>query len=369
MVPSQSDTGVLPLVDRLRTIIERTMEVAPSIRLVFVTNIHEGELTDVGPTGVSNVAQAYTRREADELIRSFQTLGVTVEPFFNEIDFISEMTQQGARPDSKLRVVFTDAEGGTGSGRRALIPAFCRLLSIPVLNSGPHACSLTRHKFHAAAVLKSVGVRVPETWLFTEEGWLGELRPPLGSRVIVKPTYESMGIGVGPDSVRIVDADFGDFVRARTAGFGQPAVVQEFVTGQEVGVPLARLDKTYALSPVVMRQANGDPFGAQPKTFSDENVARNLSHTAFEASPAQYDALQGAAILAFDGLEMSGVARIDLRIDSDGRACVIDTNADPPPVGGTVWSYAMDALGFSVQEMCAAWLGICLRQHGIVSGV
>jgi D-alanine-D-alanine ligase len=369
MVPGPAEPESPCIADQLRTIIEQTVDIAPQVHLMFVTNIHDGELSDGGPGELSNVAQSYTRREADEIIRGFQALGVTVESFFSEIDFISAAIQSRRPRDSRHRLVFTDAESGTGSGRRALIPALCNLVSLPVLNSGAHACSLTRHKFHANAVLRRVGIRVPETWLFTDGAWLADLQPPEGSRVIIKPTYESMGIGVGDDSVRIVDASFHEFIRERAARFGQPTVVQEFITGQEVGVPLARLEKTYALEPVIMRQANGDPFGARPKTFLDENVNHNLSHAPFETTDAQHAALRDITTLAFDVLEMSGVARIDLRIDSDGRAYVIDTNADPPPVAGTCWAFAMQRLGFSVQEMPAAWLGICLQQHGLISGV
>ncbi len=366
----RSDTASPALANRLRRIVDQTVRVAPQIRLMFVTNIFDGQLSDVASNGqLSSVAQSYDRRTADEIIRRFQTLGVTVEAFFSEVEFISAITDERSERDSKHRVVFTDAEGGRGSGRRALIPSVCGLVSLPVLNSGPHACSLVRHKFHASAVLSSVGVRVPETWLFTEGSWLADLQPPAGSRVIVKPTYESVGIGVGDDSVQIVDDTFDRFVRDRATHFGQPAVVQQFITGQEVGVPLVRLEKTYALAPVVMRQANGEPYGSRPKTFSDENLSRNLSHTPLELPDAQEEALRAAAVLAFDALEMSGVARIDLRIDSDGRSYVIDTNADPPPVGGTCWAFAMQNLGFSVDEMCAAWLGICLMRHGLISGI
>ena len=98
-------------------------------------------------------------------------------------------------------------------------------------------------------------------------------------------------------------------------------------------------------------------------------MLHDLSHTPFEAPKAQDAALRRAATLAFDVLEMSGVARIDLRVDSDGRSFIIDTNADPPPLGGTCWAYAMSKFGFSLDEMAAAWLGICLLEHKLVSGV
>lgn len=354
--------------ERLRATVDEALAAAPDIRLWFVTNIRTSEFTDLGPDGVVNSAQYYTRRQADEMVRSFRELGLTVEPFFSEIDLFEALLREDVDP--RRRIVYTTAEGGRGSGRRALIPALCNLLGVPLLNCGAHAATLVRHKFHAYSVLRRVGVLMPESWLFTESGWLGGISPAAGARVIVKPVYESMGIGVDDDSVQIVDGGFDAFVAAKVGRFGQPAVVQEFISGEEVGVPVARLGTTtIALPAIVQRRANGERYDQRPKTFRNEHIERDLSHAPFEAPPVQVEALRAAAVLAFDSLEMKGVGRIDFRIDADGRAWAFDTNGEPPPMPKTCWSAAMELLGFSLQEMLALWVGIGLLEHRLISGV
>jgi hypothetical protein len=149
------------LVGLMSTLAQQAIDVAPDITLLFVTNIREGEVIDIGPGGISNVSQYYTQQQADAIIRSFQDLGVTVESFFSEHDFIARVIDR--RPRNRPEIVYTTAEGGTGPGRRALIPSLCNLLDLPVLNSGAHACALARHKLHANAVLRMFGVRTPET--------------------------------------------------------------------------------------------------------------------------------------------------------------------------------------------------------------
>jgi D-alanine-D-alanine ligase len=178
-----------------------------------------------------------------------------------------------------------------------------------------------------------------------------------------------MCIGIGDDSIQVVDAGFEAFVCDRNRRFAQPVLVQEFVSGEEVGVPLARLGSTYALVPIAFRQANGEPFGSRPKTFRDMAIEHNTSLAPFESSDALGTALRRTAILSFDSLGMAGVGRIDFRIDADGRAWVFDTNESPPPVRGTSYATAMESLGFSVQEMLTVWLGICLLDFGLISGV
>jgi D-alanine-D-alanine ligase len=363
--PSGID-GRMSLSDRMRALAQATLEEADSLELIFVTNLTDQPPVDLGPEGVLNHSQYYTRRQAEGIIRAFQSLGVTVSAYFSERDFIAAATSGQALATSRRPVVFTTAEGGSGSGRRALIPALCQLLSIPVLNSGAHACSLARHKFHANAVLHRVGVRAPETWQFTGGSWVGGSAPRLGERVILKRAWESMCIGVDEHSVQTVGSEFACIVAERERRFAQPAIVQAFITGEEIGVPLARIGgTTYALPPVAFRDASGTPFGARPRTFRDEAVEHNVSLVAVDG-PAH---LGAAAVAAFDALEMSGVGRIDFRVDADGRAWAFDTNESPPPLPGTSYATAMEELGFTFEEMLAMWLGVCLQDAGVLSGV
>lgn len=357
------------LATSMRAIAERTLRIAPGIRLLFVTNLRPEAtaISDLGPDGVDNVAQHYWRRAADEIIRSLQELGLTVESYFSELDLVRALVDPAPQGDTRPRVVYSTAEGGSGSGRRALIPSLCNLMGIPILNCGAHASSMVRHKFHAFSVLRRVGVRVPDTWQFADGRWTGALAPAPGARVIVKPVYESMGIGVGDDSVQIVDSGFHAFMANKSRQFGQPAIAQEFVSGREVGVPVARLGATWALPAITQLRGDGSDFGDRPKTFRDEHVARDLAHAAFDGPDEQVGAMLRAAALSFDALDMRGVGRIDFRVDADGRAWAFDTNGEPPPVPHTCWSAAMERLGFTFSELLAVWVGICLSDHGLLS--
>src|SRR5262249_5307315 len=151
---------------------------------------------------------------------------------------------------------------------------------------------------------------------------------------------------------------FDSYIADKNRRFGQAAVVQEFISGEEVGVPVARIGSPHALPPVVQRRANGELFDQRPKTFGDEHLDHDLSYAYFQAPGPQMTALLEAAVRTFDALDMKGVGRIDFRVDRDGRAWVFDTNGEPPPVAPTCWSEAMEKLGFSLREMLAFWVGI-----------
>ena len=359
--------GTDGLASELRQLAARTLAIAAEVTLVFVTNLRTGDLRDVGPDGIDNSAQYYSRAQADGIIRSLQELGTTVRSYFSEQDFFRAALSGELEDQRRYRVVFTTAEGGTGSGRRALIPAFCNLLGLPVLNSGAHACSLACHKFHANAVLRDAGVNVPHTWMMTSEGWFGGRRPPFGTKVIVKPAYESMSIGVAEDSVRRADEGLDNFVAERRDAFRQDTIVQEFVTGEEIGVPLIRLGRTVALPPVAFRRADGSQYGRRPRTFAAEVLDHDASLAALDVDPVEIAAIQRTAVAAFDALQMRGIARIDMRIDADGRPWVFDTNIAPPPLDGTSFATSVAHLGLGLREMLAVWLGACLVHYGIVA--
>jgi D-alanine-D-alanine ligase len=349
----------------MREIAEQARELAPRLRILFVTNLRADDLADLGPDGVVNDSQYYTQAQADEMIRSLRELDATVTPFFDERDFIAEVVREERPSNGKIEIVFTTAEGGTGSGRRALIPALCNLLSLPVVNSGAHASSIARHKFHANAVMRQVGVKVPGTWQYRDGQWIGS-RPPSDTRVIVKPTYETMCIGIDKDSVRFVDADFDSYIEERHHAFRQSVLVQEFISGEEIGVPVVRIGESHALPPVAFRRASGEPFGAVPRTFEDEHIRGDMEIVPFAAPGMPAAIWSDAATLAFDALEMAGAGRIDLRLDADGRAWVFDTSECPPPLPGGSFALSMEQLGFDYLEMLALWIGISLLDFGLL---
>ncbi len=338
---------------------------ASEIEVVFVTNIASGDLIDLGPDGVVNESQYYSRNQADGILRTLQAHGFTVTSHFDELSFIRWAAERAPRPNRQT-VVFNTAEGGRGEGRRALIPSLCNLVGLPILNSKAHANTLCRHKFHANAVLRRCGVRAPTTWMYNH-GWTGGLVPPPGQKVILKPAFESMSIGVADDSVIIVDEGLQALVEARQSRFGQAVIVQQFVTGDEVGVPIVRTARSHSLPVVAFNRADGTPFGSKPKTFADESLRHDVSQEFYECPGEQYLALQTSAVRAFDVLGMAGVGRIDLRVDADGREWVFDTSESPPPLVPTAFSRALDRIGVPPDKMLALWVGLCLLETGVIT--
>jgi hypothetical protein len=120
---------------------------------------------------------------------------------------------------------------------------------------------------------------------------------------------------------------------------------------------------------VACRRRDGSQFGELPKTFDDDSVTLDTSDVLFEASDDVYRLIQSVGAAAFDALEMTGVGRIDVRLDIDGRPWVFDTNEAPPPLADTAFAVSMNALGHDLRGMLKIWLGSCLYEYGVISGI
>jgi D-alanine-D-alanine ligase len=309
-LPAFLDTA--PLVGRMRAAINQVDAAIQQITLVFVTNIRSDELVDVVSDGISNAAQHYSERQAETIIRSFQDAGFHVISYFEERDFLAEaLSGELQKKSRRIPIVFPAAEGGSGPGRRALIPAFCAMVGLAYCNSTGHGCSVARHKFHANSILKRVGLPVPDSWMCRADGtWIGGRTPPLGTKVIVKPMYESMAIGISDSSVLVVDDAFDQFTAGRTQAFRQPVAVQQFVTGYEVGIPVLELDRPEALPVVTYTYEKNIRYGGRPRTFEDENLSDRVGLEFADYLPeAQYRALQYYAVLAFERPRCGQIAR------------------------------------------------------------
>jgi len=347
---------------------------AEQTAVLFVSNIRSGPPRDVGDSGLLQLAQYYTEAQFTEIVTTLQQIGFTVIPFPSEKALIHFLATGGlGRRPPRFVLTYTTAEGGEGAGRRALVPLLSNLYGVPCCNSGAYGSAIGRHKFSSNLLARSSGVSVPESWYFMRDAqWLGDRRPGVGLKVIVKPTYESAAIGISYRSVVRVDAFFDEFCHAALDLWRQPVTVQEFRSGYEVGVPIAQFPEEMAMRPVGFSPAKGDErrFGGRFRTFEEENLSgpRVFFDPGEVLEDSVIHAMMRDAIRAFRALELEGVGRIDMRVDEDGKWYAFDMNESPPPVYNSSLGFSLKMMGLSYEDMLAFLLGVNLRlRFGLVT--
>lgn len=160
---------------------------------------------------------------------------------------------------SKVDLVFNIAEGLGGDARESQIPLFCEMLSIPYTHSSPttHAIKLNKHL--TKAVLKSFGVKVPESVIVTKLNDLDRVK--LKYPLIVKPNKEGSSKGIFNDSVVRNKGQLERAVKRLLDSFKAEVLVEKYIDGRELTVGL--LGNPPKVLPIVEQR-----FDFLPKNFN-----------------------------------------------------------------------------------------------------
>jgi D-alanine-D-alanine ligase len=357
MVNTETQIGwaaVDSLVARLRA---RVGEIA----IAVVANRKQQVATDYD--GYSVQTEYFSDEELEQIVGAMRALGLYVKTYFSEDDFIEAVLhdQVSALPRA-FKLVYNSAQTGVGPGRKALIPSFCRLHNIATSGSDAYVVSLARHKYHTACILRAAGVPVPGTWCYIpRRGWLNDARPPEGTRVIVKLTYESASIGMDGDSLRPSNANLEEFVETIAGRYDQPLTIQEFISGYEVETPVIGLAQPFSPMAVGISidgsRDLGDEFLTYQRVFTDD-----YGFYSYDDSVAS--AISNAARTAFDALGIRGFGRIDFRIDDSGCFYVIDVATNPHVIEHSSFAYLFRATDRPYSHLIALLLALACDREG-----
>lgn len=169
-----------------------------SIALIIVSNVKGITNNNSDFDGNSVCTEFFSENELEEIVLCFRKFGLFTEVFFDENEFIrATLSGNLLQHKQKSVIIYNSSQKGTGPGRKSLLHAFCNLNNMTIIGSNAYVVSLCRHKYHYNRVLSKLGLPVAESWLFDHYfNWLQNKKPPIGTKVIIKPTYESASIGI-----------------------------------------------------------------------------------------------------------------------------------------------------------------------------
>jgi len=330
--------------------------VSSSTAVTVVANLKERE-----PNDVHDVQTEYlNQNELDEITSGFREAGYHTDAFIDEIEFVKWLSAGRWRSSGyRCHAVYSLAQRGTSAGRHAFVPAAASLVGMTLLTSDPYFDCLCHHKFHASTLLQSAGLNVPRTWLFdARTGWANSREPDAGLRVIAKPNFESASVGVEKDSV----FDFGGDEVLRLSKLAealqQSILVQEFISGWEIEVPVLSGKDAFALDPI------GVSFGPSLQMgdrIVDHSAAYEGAYHLFDfgkSEPQHSEALRRSAAHAAVVLGVAGIARIDFRMSSSGKAYIMDMTGQPHLSRQSSVAVSFAMLGFGYSDIFSAMVGI-----------
>ena len=227
---------------------------------------------------------------------------------------------------SQCDLVFNKSVGYTGIDRKLLAACILEDAAIPYIGSAPYALRLTRNKYRAKLVVESAGVETPSSVLVTDHGNNGDL-DALEYPVIVKPVAESSSIGITSRSK--VDNP-GDALGAAVdlvRSYGQPALVESFVEGYEIEVPMIDHPPLAVLGVIAFRQDGEYVEGG--RFLTSESVYADDYELARPPEGLDVDRIARAAVRAATALGIRDYGRIDFRVARDGSPRFIEASTHP----------------------------------------
>ena len=262
----------------------------------------------------------------------------------------------------RVDIVFNIAEGFEGRNRESQVPILLEMLRIPFVGGDGLTLGLTLDKVMTKKILVAEGIPTPK---FAEihdpqASWRVDLPFPL----IVKPRFEGSSKGLHNSSLVNTPEELQRQAKWLIDTYRQPALVEEFIEGQEFTVAIIRNDPPEP-QPIVQIQIDGKlDLGKLFYTFECIRSGSNY------ICPAPIDAalrarLDTVALETYRAVDCRDFGRVDIRVDRAGRPYVLEINPLPSLSTEDVFQFVAKAQGLTYDGIINEILNAALLRTGL----
>jgi len=269
--------------------------------------------------------EKYGLKAIKRIVNALKAGGYQVLALEGDKDIIDRLEQfmprviKGERPG----MVFNLSYGIQGQARYTHVPGILEMIGIPYVGSGPLAHSLALDKVVAKVIFRQNGLPTPDfAVLDSPDSPLPDLTYPL----IVKPKNEAVSFGL-----KIVnnEEELRQAARFIFDEFRQAVLVEQYIDGREINVGLLGNSPPDPFLPAELI------FGQDgPKIYTLDDKRHKSGREVKVVCPAPLnDELtaesQKLARQAFAALGCYDCARVDMRIDAQGKLYILELNSLP----------------------------------------
>jgi D-alanine-D-alanine ligase len=239
-----------------------------------------------------------------------------------------------------------DGEDGT-------VQELLEIVGVPYTGSGVSACMRCADKVVAKHAMRDAGLPTPEFFAFSETAFkqlgaadtLPAIEERLGFPVVIKPADQGSALGIrfAPDAGTVPAALVAAF------SYSQKVLLERAITS-----PPARELAVSILADEPLPIVEAIPLG---EDFYDFEARYEIGRTEF-VCPADLDhdvtaRVQQLALDVHRVLGCRGLSRVDLMLDGDGQAWVLEANTVPGMTETSLLPQAADAAGIDFDALVA----------------
>jgi len=338
-----------------------------------MSKLRVGVLYDAGSDEVEDAAQPKAarrkgrRRKADheEVHEALKKEGH--EAFYHVLDGTSETLH--ALADLKADLYFNLTESYAGDDTKEMnVAAYLDLLDRRYTGTGPQGLYLAQDKALAKKIFAFHGIHTP----YFMTGYRGRLEwaHDIHFPVIVKPGLEDGSIGIRFSAVVGSLKELMERIDQVHADFDGPVLIEEYIEGREIYVAVLGNQDPEALPIVELdlsQLPEGTPRIAGTEVKWEEGTAAYRTTQPFfpeDLDEATERRLKETACAAYQALKLHDYGRIDIRLDAQGTAHVIEVNPNPWLLSTAEFAKAAKRSGRSHCELIVEIVQLAMGRYG-----
>ena len=291
--------------------------------------VHEHLVPPEDTTGI-DVLEAEWKMEYD-VIETLRECGHDVEVLGVHDDLTGiRQTIAGFQP----QIVFNLMEAFAGvTTYDQNVVSYLELLRMPCTGCNPRGLILARDKALSKKLLAYHRIPVPE-FTVVRRG----LKPVLPKRfqypLIVKSLFFEASVGISQASVVENEEQLARRVQFIHENVGTAAILEQFVDGRELYVGVLGNDRlqvfpVWEMSFAHMPENRWHIATERVKWSTKYQQKHGIMTDAARLPPSLSDRIRHIARRVYRALDLSGYARIDLRLDEEGHPFVLEANPNP----------------------------------------
>lgn len=291
--------------------------------------------------------------QVDAVSTALEQLGFTVSrhPFSGDP---KEMLE--ALRETRPLLVFNLVETVSGQGKLSyLAPSILETLDIKYTGCSAEAIFLTTNKIVTKKLMRSCGIQTPQWITIQDESGFAQ-----NDRYIIKAVYEDGSVGLYQDSIVAVESvnQIREVLEQKKKKTGREFFAEKYIEGREINISiLGEKCRPFVLPPgeikfIGYKEKNIEEIlDYQAKWEEDSFEYKNTvpSNSFNSRDNALLKELEKISIECWREFGLKGYARVDFRIDKEGRPWVLEINANPcitPGESGFIRSAAQAGLDY-----------------------
>lgn len=330
--------------------------VPPQLTAGIAYNLKKGVKSDV-----EDIEAEYDSKETIEAIKNaLESAGISVVLLEADADFINKLKE------NHVDIVFNIAEGISGRGREAQVPAILSFLGIPYSGSDETTLCISLNKALTKRYLSTFGIKTPSYQLVKSPDF--KLDSSLRFPLIVKPDAEGSSKGISDMAIVEDEKMLYETVIKNINMYKEPMLIEEYITGREftVGI-LGNGDDVKVFDPMEICYIAKDRANRIYSYNVKKNYKKYITYSCPPRLPAEtIQRMKEIAAEIYKDMECRDFSRIDFMLSDDGEIYFIEIN----PLPGLTPDYSdfpmiANFCGVDYRSLVIGVLNGALKRYGL----